>query len=724
MNRRDFLARAALLGAVAGSTGCVWAYNGETHHQPIPAGRSDGRGVQMTDADLKYTYDFLAQIAYHAPTPLHLEIESLLKKLHLHFQPWYTDSDPPALAKQCDSLLARLKKLLPVVAIAFDGQNLQVNSPYPLNIARGLPAHFIVDLANRSQAPAAFSLSNNLAGYMPLAPVSVPPAQSRPIFTTININKLDNRDIPLQVNLHCEGQSHRPLAFRLQTNIQEPALVKGTLYETGSHSVFPARLYAKGPDNIYRRTNEFAQNQTLTIKDIVDNTPIGKQQALPFNYSDGTFEVLVPPGKVELTLERGYEHTIVTETHDLKPGQLKEVTLSSGRFYDMKAHSWISGDTHIHWVKNWWDTNEDLSLLAMVQRAEDLRVANNLTLLQYRPEPHGTFIKPDPFPMGPVPGYCDRDYHIQMAEEYRNDNFYGHICLLNIKKLIQPIATGPGSGGPPDAPDYPLNFDAIHQARRQGGISTEAHNLGPFHRSDVPVNAVLGLADCFDQLEPQHYYRFLDAGLQIPLGNGSDHPARLAGYCRMYVKVDGPFTYENWIDGIRQRRTFTTSGPLIFLTVNGHDIGSILDIEKGTELTVRARVLSRHPIGHFQVVTTAGRVIKEIHTREKTAELEITVKPQKSTWFTARCSQDGDYYVLNGLNRAHTSAIYVHVDGKPALEKPALKYWIDLTERHKQNVAQNANYQNDAQRQRQLSHIQAAIDKYRSLLQQCTKDPT
>jgi hypothetical protein len=68
-----------------------------------------------------------------------------------------------------------------------------------------------------------------------------------------------------------------------------------------------------------------------------------------------------------------------------------------------------------------------------------------------------------------------------------------------------------------------------------------------------------------DHLEPEDYYQLLDAGFRIPLTNGSDHPARIVGCARAYVKVDNEFSYARWIEGIRKGRTFVTSGPLLFL---------------------------------------------------------------------------------------------------------------------------------------------------------------
>jgi hypothetical protein len=386
------------------------------------------------------------------------------------------------------------------------------------------------------------------------------------------------------------------------------------------------------------------------------------------------------------------------------------------RFLDMKARHWISGDTHIHWAKNSWDENEDMALLAMVQRAEDLRVVNNLTLYQWRKAEDGDpFVKPDQYPMGPVGSYSDDEYHVQMAEEYRNDNHYGHINLLNIARLIQPIATGAGSGGPAESGDYPLNRTAIHAARQQGGVSIEAHNLGPFQCSDVPVNVAVGLADSLDQLEPEHYYRFLNSGFHIGLSNGSDHPARVAGCARAYVRVDGSFTYQGWIEGLRKSRTFVTSGPLLFLRVNGRDIGDTLHVARGQRLTVEARVVSRHPVGTFEIVSN-GEVLRNVSTQEREARIELQIPAERSRWFVARASRSELYDCLAGPDIGHTSAVYALVDGREVIRREAVQWWIENVQMHAERVRTLARFDDGAQREEALRHIAEGLAKYQELL--------
>jgi len=489
-----------------------------------------------------------------------------------------------------------------------------------------------------------------------------------------------------------------------------PATIKGRLIDSQTGQPSPGRVYVVASDGSYHYGKAFADNKTLSEKQLLQFTPSKRlSYKLPFFYSDGAFEVDVPHGSTKIILERGYGHEVVTEQFDIKPGT-NDVTLTSGRFIKMKELGWISGDTHIHWVKNHWSENEDIALLGMVQRAEDLRVANNLTLMHRTA--NKAFITPSHFPMGPVPGYCDENYHIQMAEEYRNDELYGHLCFLNIFRLILPISTGKGVAGP-DAPDYPINKTAILDCRSQGGISTEAHGLG--RNWDVPVNVINKLTDALDQISPVDYYRFLDCGFRVPLGNGSDHPARLAGSARIYVKVDGDFTYEKWIDGIRKCRTFTTSGPLLFLEVNNADIGDCLDVKKGDKLKIKAKVLSRYPVSNFQIVSN-GQVIKEMKDVDKSSEITFEIEADQPRWFVARCSQSDNYSAISGDNIAHTSAIYVDIDGESVFKPEAAEYWARRMREHSKEIAEKGSFVNDSQREEAVSYIDDGVKQFEQMI--------
>ncbi|MFI4912225.1 MAG: CehA/McbA family metallohydrolase [Sedimentisphaeraceae bacterium JB056] len=670
--------------------------------------------VQALWNELDYYYSLFTDIAYNTPVEPMRDIVVCSIAIYDHKQPWFEGKDFVRLLSECRRIYRLLRSNITTVKLAISSSGLDIQGyTKPLNLTNSMSIPVLIQLYNQLPKKESFTVSCDRMTIPAMKSIEIDAGSSRAILIDMYASDTaDFRSVGIDV-----ASKDSTGNIKLPVQINKPAKIKGVALDKDSGKILPAKISACASDQMLRYPRGYFDNSTLSEKPMIRHLPIGKSYRLPFFYTDGSFELEVPSGEVTLTIERGYEYTLETKRITVEPGKTYDVSLGNSRFIDMKESGWYSGDTHIHWAKNWWSEDEKLSLLAMVQRAEGLRVANNLTLYQYRPEDQGgSFVKPAQDSMGPVAQYCNSEYHIQMAEEYRNDNYYGHLNFLNIKHIVEPIAAGPGSGGPKDAYEYPLNKSAISECRRQGGISIEAHNLGPMHCSDVPVNVITGNTDSLDQLMPENYYRFLDCGIRMPLTNGSDHPARPAGECRAYVKIDGDFTYQKWIDGIKAKRTFTTSGPLIFLTVNGMDIGQQMNADKGDKLLVMAKALSRHPIGKLQILSNTGEVLKEVTSSETSAELTIEMNADESRWFVARCSANDNYYVLDNYDAAHTSAIYVDVDGKKVCNPDAVNFWIKLLQRHKDDIATKANYEKEIHRQEQIKYIDSAIELYRKLL--------
>lgn len=581
----------------------------------------------------------------------------------------------------------------------------------PLTLAAGLRS--VVVLLIENQTPRALQVTAVQAGFETGKSLSytVLPGREQGAAVELLIDAPPG-DAAVVLRIDDSSDSAEPSTLSLPTQVVEPAVIRGSTIDSNRQKPWPARVHVLGSDGQLRHGEAFATNETLSRKQLLQFWPVGKFYALPFFYCDGSFEVRVPPGKTKLTLERGFEHEIVTEEITLAAGETREVTLSSGRFIDMAKEGWVSGDTHVHWVINAWDIDLPLDLLSIVQRAEDLRVANNLTLLQRGPSK--AFINPHQAPMGTVASHSNDEFHIEMGEEYRNEDLYGHLCFLNLDWLVMPIGTGSIIAGP-DALDYPLNKTAILACREQGGISIEAHGLGG--NKDVPVNVVHGLTDSLDQIEPEEYYRFLDCGFRLPLTNGSDHPARVLGCARAYVKVEGPFTYEKWIEGVRKCQTFTTSGPLLWLSVDGRDVGEVIDAQAGDTVRVKARVASRSPVGVLEVVSNGVVVASETITG-RTGEVEVELPVESSRWVVARCGPVGSKYnAIQEPGVAHTSAVYVNVDGRPRLVPEAAATWIDRMRQHIRDIKAKGHFANDLQRDEAVAYVEEGIRLYEAAIE-------
>jgi len=600
-------------------------------------------------------------------------------------------------------LVGRLRQQLPHVRLALDGKALAcVDAKMPgddttgIALTDGLATTVLVTVENRGES--------RLVGVPRAAGGPVVPGEPREVASG------GDALFAVTVVMPVEGQPLTlSLADDLQANVphrpQPSAKLRITVLDEESGEATPARVFVLGSDGMHRHGGPFAEAAVFAAKPEV-RLPVPASYRLPFFYTDGVCDVTVPPGRVQVTAERGFEHGRPFQEIDLQPGCTSEVTLSVPRMFDAATEGWVSGDTHVHWVTEAWNVDLPLAWLATVQRAEDLRVANNLTLL-HRTD-HDAFVKPSQAPMGPVAAFSDSLYHIEMAEEYRNQNLYGHLCLLNLERLIMPIGTGPEIAGD-DSLDYPINRTAILDARSQGGVSIEAHGTGNNH--ELPVNVIHGLTDSIDQLDPKDYERLLDCGFLLPLTNGSDHPARVVGAARAYVQLQGPFSYEAWIDGIRRAHTFTTSGPLLFLDVAGHGPGDVI-VPRGREpLPVQLRAVSRFPLGLVEIVSK-GKVIAAVQTQETEALLQAELPADESGWVLGRASHDGQWNPIWSPHTAITSGVAVHVGGRPFFDEQAAREWVSRMQAHLIDIDRRGRFAHQQQRDEAKAYVQEAIRRF------------
>src|SRR5207302_2008407 len=73
----------------------------------------------------------------------------------------------------------------------------------------------------------------------------------------------------------------------------------------------------------------------------------------------------------------------------------------------------------------------------------------------------------------------------------------------------------------------------------------------------------------------KNYYALLDCNFRLrpTAGTASGvHPVPL-GFGRVYVHLDGTLDADAWLKGLNAGRSFVTTGPMLFVTLNGHEPG-------------------------------------------------------------------------------------------------------------------------------------------------------
>ena len=117
--------------------------------------------------------------------------------------------------------------------------------------------------------------------------------------------------------------------------------------------------------------------------------------------------------------------------------------------------------------------------------------------------------------------------------------------------------------------------------------------------------------------------------------------------------------------------SFVTTGPMLFLTVNGQEPGSIVSGDDARTLKISAQALSAYPLERLELVVNGKVVeIQRAGAGKKTILLETTYCPEGNSWIAARCKGEG---------HAHTSAVYIELNDEPnrAVEDKFIEYTAD-----------------------------------------------
>src|SRR4051794_39091742 len=286
----------------------------------------------------------------------------------------------------------------------------------------------------------------------------------------------------------------------------------------------------------------------------------------PYFYADGSFEVDLASGQADIVIERGVEYHPLRQVVTVPQHGTLELDLPLQRWARLAEQAWYAGNTHVHYDQH---ETRPLERLALDPRVEDLPIFI-VSVLKRRELAYASNV----FPIGRH-ALSTPEHLIDVGEESRHNDEpwhigYGHIMLVNIKQMVEPISRGVLVD---DAnPDYPPLIDACDAAHGQGGVVLWCHQA---QGMEAPVAAILGRLDGINLFDPwwedpdyDVWYRLLNCGLRLPCSTGSDW--YLCSSNRVYTDVGGSFSYERWLGALQAGRTFIPDGPVLRLRAAGH----------------------------------------------------------------------------------------------------------------------------------------------------------
>lgn len=466
--------------------------------------------------------------------------------------------------------------------------------------------------------------------------------------------------------------------------------LRGQVVDLATGKPIPARVYIQHEDGrwFFARSGSPRGSAVRYEKRSFANT---NSVEMHVTLSAHPFVADLPPGRYTITVERGKEYRQLqqqVEVHD----QPVNMTPKLERWINLAEQGWYSGDTHVH---------RTVEELPNVMLAEDLNVAFPLTYWVTKAfEPPARGDKNTEDKAGAELIKVD-DTHVIYPRNTEYELFtvngkrhtLGAVFLLNHRSVFD-------QGAPPVAP-------IAAQAHAEGALlDLDKHNW-PWSMMLVPVmkvdlfelanNHVWRTVFGFSQWGPgapaymglqydgkhgseegwvlfglQNYYALLNCGFRLrpTAGTASGvHPVPL-GFGRVYVHLPDGFNYEAWLHGLNEGRSFVTTGPMLFIKVNGQPPGHVFKLAPPAThpFQLSGSVRSEGPLRKIEVIVN-GRVAEtlqpgnaKLHSGAHESHIDTIVRVNDSGWIAVRCFEsrpDGRFRF------AHSGPFHVERGGQP-----------------------------------------------------------
>ncbi|HTC85772.1 MAG TPA: CehA/McbA family metallohydrolase, partial [Candidatus Acidoferrum sp.] len=440
-----------------------------------------------------------------------------------------------------------------------------------------------------------------------------------------------------------------------------------------------------------------------------------------YAYVPGTFQIDLPVGAVEVEVVKGFDHRPVRQRLLVDP-ETRELAITLDRPIDMRALGWQSSDSHVHFLAP--------STALLQAAAEDLTFVHVLAT-QLGDE----FTSVPDLSWGTQQDPSGR--HTVFVGTENRQNMLGHLALLGARRPVMPLAAGGAPEGRIGAEITELLADWADRCHAEGGLVAGAHF--PLPLAEIAADIVAGRIDAvemqvfapgLDNPSILEWYRFLNCGYRVPVLGGTDKMSAEVpvGAVRTYARLDPDEvpTFETWAAAVRAGRTFATSGPVIELSLDGHEPGDVLFLPAaGGHLEARVRARAAQPIiGSLELVVN-GRVVAAEDAPRGTDDLRLdaVVEVKTGAWIAARSRSGHEIHSAFSTSMAsHTSPVYVEVADRPLFvpaDAKAILEVIDGTVRWLETMAVVGD---PARRARMAARIAASGTTLRARIGRTTRE--
>lgn len=459
--------------------------------------------------------------------------------------------------------------------------------------------------------------------------------------------------LPLSPKFSSDGE----WVYFTENNKNETSELKRISVNGGSAEVLSIKKWdwgaATGKLKITSRVDGITEAVRMSIVDknghpIIPNSGIihsEGQNGIVFFYSPGEIEVEAPLGNLTITAVHGFSTTKQVQEIKLESGSAKtEINLN--RIWNANKEGWYSADAHFH--LNYGGTSQlDPEDILVDLKAEEIDFGFPLVA-----NLGNRFLDQDLF------GWQNEDQPILSFGQEVRSHFLGHLNLIGTKELYWPWVWGPRYDiyGADDR----LNAEPLRFAREQGGLGGYVHPVSiknPFQEGggrSVPISlvadAVMGDVDILEigclwtdeTGTASLWHEFLNLGIPIALSAGSDvmnnlYRTMAIGAARVYVKPKGKLTVENYLEALKEGRSFVSNGPQLLFSVENYEVG---DVIKSNQKKTKWKLIVHSPVPYENVeIFVNGVVVDTKKSKNGNSETYSgSIEIPKGGWVTARVS--------------------------------------------------------------------------------------
>lgn len=435
--------------------------------------------------------------------------------------------------------------------------------------------------------------------------------------------------------------------------------------------------------------------------------------------------VMLPPGQYEVTFTRGPEYRIQTRTIEVPDSVSHREKFELQRWIKLTDAGWYSGDHHVHAAgcKHYESPTEGVQPVDMMRHilGEDLNVG---CVLSWGP----CWYYQKQYFEGRVNRLSTDRYLMRYDVEVSGfpSSHAGHLCLLRLTDDDYP-----GTTRIDEWPSWDLPI--LSWGKEQGGVVGFSHSgwglevdatelptyeMPPFDgigANEYIVDVTHDVCDFISAVdtpavwELNIWYHTLNCGYTARISGETDFPCiygERVGLGRAYVKLDNEesLTYDNWVRGIRDGRSYCTDGLCHLYDFSVDDLGvgepgaddraSVLAIRENKPLQIRvqaaalladepredirSRPLDHQPYWHVErarigdsnlvpvelIVNGEAVAMQKLEADGQVRELEFEFTPTQSSWIALRV-----------FPSCHTNPVFVEVAGKPIRASKRSAQW-------------------------------------------------